>query len=215
MQSSEFDSLANRLFRLGSQILCALNQTAFMVFGVRDENQKGQYRSGWLNVDLAKSSKATKESMSPMNAFWKLGELLAEQPEVRAAPRSTPIFSSGKEPEKRRTGWMGAVQMEQFLVALSKMAQEHDRLLAAILVYACFDPKLRFVEITTLVHEGSHIPTLKLSVTKGNHFLAYMSVVLGAEPVDFPKDGLIARRGFFIKTVDPRGPACLGLTAVS
>lgn len=136
-------NLIQRTHRLADTICTAMDREAYVVVGEANPRNHENVQS----VGKWVGPKPRTRSRAPFVAHAKFGELaLLGDP---LAITCTPVdgFELG-------LGWMGGVRVATNIVAVSKWAEEHDKLLALVLAYG-MDEEVRFH------HIGHRHPTME------------------------------------------------------
>ncbi len=192
------------LFVCGTQIMTALGTSAYVVFGqISQAGEMDAEYFGRLNSGHALRSNKFATSNSPVNARRKIGEFLLGFPEdfwgsIEVTPRRFPEGS-----KLQSCGWMGGVRVGPYLVAVSALAEEHDRLVAASLAWA-WTHRLQCNPAAMFENLGGGLvtPVFEVETEDPNGFIRFVAEVMGDSGITASASG--GRRGVFVATKDIR-----------
>ena len=126
-----------QVLMFGAEIMKVLGSSAYAVVGQFCPFQVTMPHSMWLNGNHAAEVGRFRTSMSPANAYRKFAELMLGREDPNEEIEKTPrVFASGSP--FKSCDWMGGVRADKYIVAVSGQAEEHDRLIAAVMVFSRF-----------------------------------------------------------------------------
>ena len=164
--------------------------------------------SGWLNLQKAIEDGKTGTSKSMMIAHHKATELLVRHTKiVEHEVRCTPILT---DPEDRGSGFLGGVQIERRIIAISGLPQHHDRFVAAVMHMATFNElKVGFDRMASRINQ----PVVVLKSADPDFVLDAVSSICGVPRFSCALAGVNSPGKVLVHAEDGeiRGPRTLGL----